>query len=110
MFTIFATKIMRNMPEPIELQILGKVKKARRGTLFFIDNFISVANAKSVGKALERLVKSGKLQRVAAGIYVRPEVDPVIGYVTPGIETIAMTIAKRVGHGLFQPAYMLLIN
>ena len=60
------------MPEPIEIQILKKIRKAKRGALFFIDNFISFGNAKTVGKALERLVKSGELQRVAKGIYVRP--------------------------------------
>ena len=83
------------MPLSIENQILNKIKKAKRGTLFFVDNFITIGNAKAVGKALERLVKSGELQRVATGIYFRPEKDPVIGYVTPGIETIAKAIAKR---------------
>ena len=83
------------MPLSIENQILNKIKKAKRGALFFVDNFITIGNAKAVGKALERLAKSGELQRVATGIYVRPEKDPVIGYVTPGIETIAKAIAKR---------------
>ena len=83
------------MPLSIENQILNKIKKAKRGALFFVDNFITIGNAKAVGKALERLVKSGELQRVATGIYFRPENDPVIGYVTPGIETIAKAIAKR---------------
>ena len=83
------------MPLSIENQILNKIKKAKRGALFFVDNFITIGNAKAVGKALERLVKSGELQRVATGIYFRPEKDPVIGYVTPGIETIAKAIAKR---------------
>ena len=83
------------MPLSIENQILNKIKKAKRGALFFVDNFITIGNAKAVGKALERLAKSGELQRVATGIYFRPEKDPVIGYVTPGIETIAKAIAKR---------------
>jgi len=83
------------MPESIEIQLLNKIKKARRGALFFTDSFITIGNAKAVGKALERLVKAGELQRVATGIYVRPEKDPVIGYITPGIEAIARAIAKR---------------
>ncbi len=32
---------------------------------------------------------------MARGIYVRPEKDPVLGYITPGIEAIAKAIAKR---------------
>ena len=66
------------MPEVIEILILNKIKKARRGSLFFIEDFITKANNDAIRKALERLVKSGELQRVATGIYARPEKDPVI--------------------------------
>lgn len=83
------------MNESVEIQILEKVKKARRGTLFFNENFITKGNADTVRKALERLVKAGDLVRIATGIYVRPEIDPVIGAVTPGIDEIAKAIAKR---------------
>lgn len=83
------------MNESVEIQILEKVKKARRGTLFFNENFIAKGNADTVRKALERLVKAGDLIRIATGIYVRPEIDPVIGAVTPGIDEIAKAIAKR---------------
>jgi predicted transcriptional regulator of viral defense system len=48
-----------------------------------------------VNKALERLVKSGELERVATGIYVRPVIDDYIGKVLPSIEEIAVAIAKR---------------
>ena len=83
------------MSESIEIKILNKIKKARKGSLFFTENFVLVGNAKAVSKALERLTKAGQLLRVATGIYVRPEIDPVIGPVTPGIEAIAKAIAKR---------------
>ncbi len=78
-----------------EIQILDKIKKARRGTLFFTDSFTAKGNTDAERKALERLVKAGELVRVATGIYVRPENDPVIGFVTPGIDAIAKAIAKR---------------
>lgn len=83
------------MIKSIELQILNKIKKAKRGALFFSDSFTSLGNAKAVGKALERLVKAGELHRVATGIYVRPLKDDILGVVLPGIEEIAETIAKR---------------
>ena len=83
------------MTSTIENKILDKVKKARRGSLFFSDSFISKENPEGVRKALQRLVKKGELIRVATGIYARPEIDPVIGAVTPGIEAIAAAIAKR---------------
>ena len=79
----------------IELQILNKIKKAKRGALFFSDSFTSLGNAKAVGKALERLAQSGELYRVATGIYVHPVKDDILGVVMPGIEDIAKAIAKR---------------
>jgi uncharacterized protein (UPF0261 family) len=75
--------------------ILIKIKKAKRGSLFFNDDFAVIGNKKTVGKALERLVNSGELHRVATGIYVRPVKDEVLGVVLPGIEEIADAIRKR---------------
>ncbi|HLO81418.1 MAG TPA: DUF6088 family protein [Chitinophagaceae bacterium] len=83
------------MTEKAENQALKRIKKAKRGTLFFGENFQSLGTAKAMAKALERLTKQGELVRVARGIYVRPEIDPVIGVVTPALETIAEAIAKR---------------
>lgn len=83
------------MIENTEIQILKKIKKARRGSLFFVENFLAKANADTVRKALERLVKKGEIIRVARGIYVRCEIDPVLGKISPGIDTIARAIAKR---------------
>ncbi len=81
--------------ETIEIQILRKIKKAGRGSLFYSDSFSSTKNPEGVRKALQRLVEKGEIIRVSTGIYVRPEIDPVIGAVTPGIEEVARAIAKR---------------
>lgn len=83
------------MSKSIEIQVLEKIKRSPKGALFFVDSFTKISNAKSANKALERLVKSGKIERVAQGIYVRPVIDKYIGKVLPGIEEIAVSIAKR---------------
>lgn len=83
------------MDESIEKQVFIRILKAGRGSLFYTDSFATLGNARAVAKALERLTKSGKLQRVATGIYVRPLVDKMVGVVLPGIEEIAEAIAKR---------------
>lgn len=83
------------MSKSIEIQVLDKIKRNTRGTLFFVDSFAKIGNAKAVNKALERLVKSSELERVATGIYVRPVIDDYIGKVLPSIEEIAIAIAKR---------------
>lgn len=79
----------------IELQIIEKIKKAKRGSLYFANDFLRFGNSKAIGKALERLVEKGDVSRVARGIYARLEVDPVLGSVNPSIEEVAKAIAKR---------------
>lgn len=83
------------MHKSLEIQILAKIVKARRGTLFFVSDFLVFGNAKTVSKTLERLVDKGELMRVATGIYVRPRKDPAMGLISPGIEDIARAIARR---------------
>ncbi len=83
------------MAESIEIHILKKIKKAKRGTLFFMNDFLRFGNSKSVAKALERLVKKDEIVRVARGMYARLESDPILGEVKPSIENIAKAIAKR---------------
>jgi len=83
------------MPKNIEKQILNKVKKARRGSLFFAEDFSLYGNHDALRKALERLVKSGELERLATGIYYRPATNDLIGKITPSIEAVAVAIAKR---------------
>jgi len=78
-----------------ELQVLTKMKKAKGGALFFVEDFLRFGNAKAIAKALERLVQKGDITRVARGMYARLEIDPVIGPVMPGMESIARAIAKR---------------
>jgi hypothetical protein len=84
-----------NMTETIEKRILTKIKKAKRGTLFFTDSFVNIAPKKTVSKSLERLVKKGEIIRIANGIFTRPKNDPVLGTIKPSIDEIAKAIAKR---------------
>lgn len=84
-----------NMTVSIEELILRKIRKAKRGSLFFPEYFSAFGSAGTVGKSLFRLVQMGELYRVATGIYVRPEKDEVLGTVLPGIEEIAEAIRKR---------------
>jgi hypothetical protein len=83
------------MPKGIELQILTKFRKARRGSLFFTEDFLRYGNSKAISKALERLVEKEEIIRVTRGIYTRQQIDPILGPVIPGTESIAKAIAKR---------------
>ncbi len=85
----------KKVMQSIDDKIIVKLKKAKGGSLFFVDDFLSFGTAKAVAKALERLVDSGEISRVARGIYSRLEKDPIIGELKPTTEKIAEAIAKR---------------
>ncbi|MCB0496172.1 MAG: type IV toxin-antitoxin system AbiEi family antitoxin domain-containing protein [Cyclobacteriaceae bacterium] len=79
----------------IENKVIYKIKKAKRGSLFFTEDFLRFGSAKAIAKALERLCDKKEIIRVARGIYTRPQIDTLIGEVKPGTEAIAQAIAKR---------------
>ena len=85
------------MNQSIDSKIITKMKKCGRGSAFFSADFINFGEPKSVAKALERLTNSGKIIRVARGIYCYPKIDKVLGLgvIYPSFEEIAQSIAKR---------------
>ncbi len=83
------------MSESIENKILLKIKKARRGSLFFTEDFVRLGTSKAISKALERLVEAQEVTRIARGIYARLNTDPILGEIKPTTEDIAKAIAKR---------------
>ncbi len=83
------------MPESIEYRILVKIKKARRGTLFFTEDFLRFGSAKAISKALERMEDAHEVTRIARGIYACLSKDPILGEIRPSTEHIAIAIAKR---------------
>jgi hypothetical protein len=81
----------------IDNKIIARVKKCGRGQGYFSSDFASYGEAKAVSKALERLVKSEVLLRVARGFYYYPKIDNKFGFgvLYPSWEEVAQAIAKR---------------
>jgi hypothetical protein len=78
-----------------EFKIFDKIKKNKRGTLIFPEDFHAVGSPESIRLALHRLEKENQIKRVAHGIYVRPIISKNIGEVLPSAEEVAKGIAKR---------------
>ena len=89
--------MVRKVMQTIEDKIYSKVKKCGRGTVFSSSDFTSFGEPRSVLKVLERMAASGKIIRVARGIYCYPKVDKVLGLgvIYPSFEEVAQYIAKR---------------
>jgi hypothetical protein len=83
------------MCDTIENKIFNRIKKAKRGVVFFTTDFTAYGNSKACNKALERLTKQEKIMRVGRGIYTIPRKSRFFGHVAPSIEAIAQGIARR---------------
>jgi hypothetical protein len=83
--------------QSIDDKILTSAKKCGRGKVYFVADFALYGEANSVQKALERLVKSQTLLRLARGIYYYPKIDKKLGLgiLYPSWEDVAYAIAKR---------------
>jgi hypothetical protein len=79
-----------------ENKILMRFREEEEGTLFFTEDFVSIGNAKSVSKALERLEEKGEIRRVARGIYKKPQFSNFVGEIRgASVDEIAKAIARR---------------
>ena len=84
------------MTESTEDKVIERIKKAKRGSVFFTDDFLRFGSAKTISKSLERLTEKKEIMRVSRGIYTRPEINKTLGItITPSIENIAKAIARR---------------
>jgi hypothetical protein len=87
------------MKQSIENKIVNKIKKHKRGKIFFADDFALLGSADSIRQALQSLQKSGLLVRVATGVYCYPQLNKYKWldekYILPTIGEIAHAIAKR---------------
>ncbi len=79
----------------IMLELKTIEKEVEKGEVFFISDFVELGNYEAVRKALQRLVKDGKIGRIAKGIYFLPKVHERLGLIYPHAEQIAKAIAKR---------------
>ena len=65
--------------------------------ILFASDFSSVGERKTINKALERIALSGKIIRIARGIYCKPKVDAEFGFgiLYPSVDEVAQAIAQR---------------
>lgn len=68
-----------------------------RGGVFTPSDFLDVAARAAVDQALSRLVKNGKLRRLARGLYDFPKVHPKLGPLSPTPDDVAQALARETG-------------
>lgn len=74
-----------------------RISKWKRGRIFFADDFLDIADDGAIRITLSRLCKTGKIHRLAKGVFCQPYIDKKfgLGEITPGPWDIAKAIAKH---------------
>lgn len=81
----------------IQQQIWEKVRRMRRGEAFTQATFRGLGSRAARDQALSRLRKAGKIERVARGVYARPEQSERLGPLPVSGRKAAEAIAKANG-------------
>jgi Family of unknown function (DUF6088) len=67
------------------------------GGVFTSKDFLDLAGRAAVDQALSRLVKTGKLRRLARGLYDFPKIHPKLGPLSPTPDNVAQALARETG-------------
>jgi hypothetical protein len=78
-------------------RIMKRARANGRGRVFTPSDFLDVAGRAAVDQALSRLVKAGKLRRLARGLYDFPKVHPKLGPLSPAPDDVAQALARETG-------------
>lgn len=81
--------------EKTHTHIEDSLSRKKGGDLIFATDFKGKGTEAAIRKTLSRLAGSGKLKRVAHGIYYIPKIDPVLGELYPSAEEVAQKIADK---------------
>ncbi|KQV78188.1 DUF6088 family protein [Rhizobium sp. Root1220] len=76
---------------------MRRARARGRGGVFTPSDFLDVAARAAVDQALSRLVKNGKLRRLARGLYDFPKVHPKLGPLSPAPDDVAQALARETG-------------
>ena len=85
-------------PENLETRVLKRVAR-KRGDVFLRDDFRDLGGYDQVGRALRRLVRTGRLVKIGHGLYTRAAPSPFDGTPAPvkGLRTLAAEALGRLG-------------
>jgi hypothetical protein len=76
---------------------VAKTARIAPGRVFTPTDFLDLGSPHSVGMALMRMVRAGRLRRLTRGMYDVPRSHPALGELLPTPDEIAQALARRDG-------------
>ena len=88
---------MEMIAQSIYKKVIAAINKKKRGAILFASDFADMGEQKTINKVFERITLSGKIIRIARGIYCKQKVDTEfgLGIVYPSVDDVAQAIAQR---------------
>ncbi|HEY4311608.1 MAG TPA: DUF6088 family protein [Pirellulales bacterium] len=90
-------------PGSIDARIVASIRARGCGSVFVPAGFLDIGNRRAVDIALHRLVRDGRIRRLARGVYDYPKKHPKLGILTPSADAVARALAGR-DRARLQPA------
>lgn len=75
--------------------ILRRISAKGKGWAFTPHDFADLGDPRSIGMALTRMVRGGKIRRIGHGLYDKPHSHPLLGQVGAGVDSIVQAIARK---------------
>lgn len=75
--------------------ILGRIVAKGRGWAFTPHDFADLGDPRSIGMALTRMVRDGKIRRIGHGLYDKPHTHPLLGKVGAGVDSVVQAVARK---------------
>ncbi|MER8370132.1 DUF6088 family protein [Mesorhizobium sp. M1378] len=69
----------------------------RPGSVFTPNDFLDLAGRSAIDQALSRLIRRGRLRRLARGLYDFPKLHPKLGALSPSPDDVAQALARETG-------------
>jgi predicted transcriptional regulator of viral defense system len=81
----------------VAAKLLNEVVQRGRGYVFTPAEVLHLGSRAAVDQGLSRLVKAGRITRLARGVYAYPESNPLVGEVPPSPTAVAQALARAQG-------------
>ena len=85
------------MANPIDRAMLARIKSRGESWVFSPTDFLDLGSRDAVDKALSRMAATGKIRRVARGLYDVPRHHPIVGVTAPSVDKVARALAGKAG-------------
>ena len=93
----------------ISSRISKRIDRTEPGWVFTPGDFLDLGSPHSVGMALTRLQRAGRIRRLTRGIYDLPKSHPSLGSLAPSPDSIAQAISRR-NRSKIQPSEAMAAN